>query len=282
MAAAVLSPSVLVTGAGRGIGRAVALRMAGRGWEVHAGVRREEDGAALQEAATGTLHPVMVDVADADQVAALPDAVGGRLDAVVNNAGIVVSGPVEAVSAEDLRRQLEVNVVAQVSVTQAVLPLLRATGGRVVFVGSISGRVASPFLGAYSASKFALEAIADALRMELRPWDIRVVLVEPGSIDTDLWRGALDTADAVEASMSGEHRTLYHRQIASMRKTVARIQRQTSPVDKVADTIEIALTTGRPRARYLVGTDARVRLAFQAALPTRAVDAAVSRMTTGR
>jgi NAD(P)-dependent dehydrogenase (short-subunit alcohol dehydrogenase family) len=270
-------PSVLITGAGRGIGRAAALRIADSGWDVYAGVRKAEDAPAAPR-----VTPVVLDVTDADQVAALDSALPADLDAVVNNAGVVVPGPIEGLALDDLRRQLDVNVVGQVAVTQAVLPRLRKSGGRVLFVSSVTGRVATPLMGAYAASKFAIEGLADALRVELKPFGVAVVLIEPGSIDTDLWRGALDTADAVEASMSGEHRTLYGRQIASMRKAVARIQRQTSPVDKVADTIEIALTTGRPRARYLVGTDARVRLAFQAALPTRAVDAAVSRMTTGR
>jgi len=227
------------------------------------------------------VRPVVLDVTDAAQVAALPDTLGERLDAVVNNAGIVVSGPLEAVGVDDLRRQLDVNVVGQVAVTQAVLPLLREATGRVLFVGSVSGRIASPFMGAYNASKFALEGIADAMRMELRRWGIRVVLVEPGSIDTDLWRGALDTADEVEARMAPEHLDLYRTQIKAMRKTVGRIQKRTSPPEKVADTVEIALTTARPKARYVVGADARVQIALRTALPTRVVDAAVARIATG-
>ena len=227
------------------------------------------------------MRPVVLDVTDAAQVAALPDTLGERLDAVVNNAGIVVSGPLEAVGVDDLRRQLDVNVVGQVAVTQAVLPLLREATGRVLFVGSVSGRIASPFMGAYNASKFALEGIADAMRMELRRWGIRVVLVEPGSIDTDLWRGALDTADEVEARMAPVHLDLYRTQIKAMRKTVGRIQKRTSPPEKVADTVEIALTTARPKARYVVGADARVQIALRTALPTRVVDAAEARIATG-
>ena len=191
-------PSVLVTGAARGIGRATALHLADKGWAVVAGVRREEDAAALRSA-DGRLATVLVDVTDDSQVAALPAALPERLDAVVNNAGIVVSGPVEAVPLDELRRQLEVNVVGQVAVTQAVLPKLRASRGRVVFVSSLSGRISTPMTGAYNASKFALEGLADALRMEVRPWGIRVVLVEPAQTDTDMWReadGALDEAVA--------------------------------------------------------------------------------------
>ena len=173
-------PSVLVTGAARGIGRATVLRLAGAGWDVVAGVRRAADGEALTATAgaAGRITPLQLDVSDAGQVAALDGALPQRLDAVVNNAGVVVSGPIEAVPPAELRRQLDVNVVGQVAVTQAVLPRLRAARGRVVFVSSLSGRVSTPMTGAYSASKFALEAVADALRMELRPWGVRVVLVE--------------------------------------------------------------------------------------------------------
>jgi NAD(P)-dependent dehydrogenase (short-subunit alcohol dehydrogenase family) len=175
-------PSVLVTGASRGIGHAVAVSLARSGWQVWAGVRRPEDVAALRAAVPDDrMRPIQLNVCEPDQVLALPEVLDGRLDAVVNNAGIVVAGPVEALDLEELRAQLDVNVVAQVAVTQAVLPLLRASKGRVVFLGSVSGRVSTPFMGAYTASKFALEAVADSLRMELRQWELPVVLVEPGS-----------------------------------------------------------------------------------------------------
>jgi NAD(P)-dependent dehydrogenase (short-subunit alcohol dehydrogenase family) len=275
-------PSVLVTGAGRGIGRSIALRLADRGWKVHAGVRRPDDGESLRKAGVaGAIRPVALDLRDAQQIAGLPQAVDGQLDALVNNAGIVVGGPIEALPVDALRDQLEINVVAQVAVTQAVLPLLRASKGRVVFLSSISGRVSAPFMGAYTASKFALEAVADSLRMELRPWQIPVVLVEPGSMDTDLWRNALDVADEMEAQMSAEHRALYERQLAGMRKAVKNIQKRTGSADKVAVAVERALTAPRPKARYLVGSDARVQVALSGALPTRAMDAAIVRMTTG-
>jgi NAD(P)-dependent dehydrogenase (short-subunit alcohol dehydrogenase family) len=268
-------PSVLVTGASRGIGRTIALHLAERGWDVHAGVRRPEDGEALG----GRIKPIQLDITDPEQVKALPDALGGRLDALVNNAGIVVTGPVEAVKPADLREQLDVNVVAQVAVTQAVLPLLRESKGRIVFVGSVSGRVATPFTGAYNASKFAIVGLAGALRMELKPWDVNVTVVEPGSIDTDLWRNVLETADRDEAEMAPHHRELYASQIASMRKSVAQVQKRTSPPETVAKTVEKALTASKPRARYLVGADARGQVAMQSALPTAAADALIMRFT---
>ena len=274
-------PSVLVTGAGRGIGRAVALRMAERGWTVHAGVRRAEDGEALKQAAgaRGVIQPLELDITDKPSVADLPEALGRQLDALVNNAGAVLSGPIEALAIEDVSAQLELNVVGQVAVTQAVLPLLRESTGRIVFISSVSGRFATPFTGVYNASKFALEGLADTLRMELREWGIGVVLVEPGSIDTDMWRGAHDAADEAELKMSPHHRELYGRQIASMRKAISQTQKRTGSPEKVAAAVERALTASRPRARYPVGLDARAGIALRAVLPTPALDAAVTRMT---
>ncbi len=274
-------PSVLITGASRGIGRACALALEARGWNVYAGVRSELDGARLHAESRGTLVPVTLDVCDEKQIAALPDAVGGQLDALVNNAGIVVGGPVEGLTLDGLRHQFEVNVVGQVAVTQAVLPLLRTAKGRVVFMNSISGRVSAPFLSAYAASKFAMEAIADSLRMELRPWNIGVILIEPGSIDTDIWRNALDVADRTEAELQPQHQQLYASQLAGMRKAIAGIQRRTAPVEKVTAAVEKALTSSRPKARYLVGADARVQATLRAALPTRVLDAATLKMMKG-
>lgn len=273
-------PSVLLTGASRGIGQATALKLAASGWEVLAGVRRPEDGEALVAASpAGRITPLVLDVTDAAQIEALEETLPARVDALVNNAGIVVPGPVEGLTTEDLRRQLEVNVVGQVAVTQALLPRLRASRGRVVFVSSISGRVSSPMMGAYSASKFALEGLADALRMELRRWDIRVVLIEPGAIDTDLWRLAPDTAQETEAALAPELRELYAEHLAGIKKTIPRVAKQASPADRVADAVERALSAQRPRARYLVGTDAYVQSLIGSALPTRAADAAISLFT---
>jgi NAD(P)-dependent dehydrogenase (short-subunit alcohol dehydrogenase family) len=268
-------PSVLITGAARGIGRAAALRLAGHGWEVIAGVRRAEDGQSLTQARPDRIGTVTLDVTDPDQVRALDEALPARLDAVVNNAGVVVGGPVEAVPSAELRRQLEVNVLGQVAVTQAVLPRLRASCGRIVFVSSVSGLVATPMTGAYSASKFALEALADALRMELEPWGIRVVLVEPAQTDTDLWRGADDALTESVAKLSPEHRKLYAKHIAGFRKSIPRSQRMAAPVDGVAAAIEKALTVRQPRARYVVGFSARVQALMAGLTPTRMRDAAL-------
>jgi NAD(P)-dependent dehydrogenase (short-subunit alcohol dehydrogenase family) len=272
-------PSVLVTGAARGIGRATAVRLAAAGWDVAAGVRRAEDGEALTAEAGGRIAPVLLDVTDADQVAALDRVLPGALDAVVNNAGIVVGGPIEGVPLDELRRQLEVNVVGQVAVTQAVLPRLRTSRGRVVFVSSLSGRVATPMTGPYNASKFALEAVADSLRLEVRPWGIKVVLVEPAQTDTDMWRKADGALDEQVAALAPAHRELYAKHIDGFRKTIPRSQRMASPVDGVAETIERALTARRPRARYVVGVGPRVQGALAQLTPTPALDALLAAAT---
>lgn len=273
-------PTVLVTGASRGIGRTTALRLAAAGWDVLAGVRRAEDGEALlADAPAGRLTPILLDVADDAQIAALDDLLPPTLDAVVNNAGIVVPGPLEAVSSADLRTQFEVNVVGAAAVTRAVLPRIRAARGRIVFVSSVSGRLSTPMTGAYNASKFALEGLADAWRVELRPWGIRVSLVEPAMTDTDLWRLADETNDAAEAALSPAHRELYAAHIAGFRKTIPLMQRMAKPVDGAAAAIERALTARRPRARYVVGRDAHAQAVLGELTPTPLRDALFARAT---
>ena len=271
-------PTVLITGASRGIGRAAAFRLAAGGWDVIGGVRKEEDGESLIEGSGGGITPVLLDITDADQVAALDAALPKRLDAVVNNAGIVVGGPVEGVPIAEFRRQLEVNLIGQVAVTQAVLPRIRESRGRIVFVSSLSGWISSPMVGAYSASKFGLEGMADALRLELRPWHIPVVLVEPAQTDTDMWQGAMDQLDEVVEMMSPEHRLLYAKHIDGQRKGIPKSQKMATPAEGAAAVIVVALTARRPRARYVVGTAPRVMGAVARVAPTRAMDAVLRTM----
>ncbi len=273
-------PSVLISGASRGIGRATALRLARAGWDVYAGVRKEADGEELAaEAPGGLVHPVLLDVADDESIAVLDGVLPERLDAIVNNAGIVVSGPIETLSAADLREQFEVNVVGAVALTNLVLPRLRQSRGRIVFVSSLSGRVSTPMTGAYNASKFAIEAIADAWRLELRRWGIKVILVEPAMTDTDLWRQAPETLEAEAAEMSAEHRDLYGEHLDGMRKAVPRIQKMAKPVDTVTAAIERSLTVAKPKARYPVGVDVRVQAALLGVTPARLMDAVNGRLT---
>lgn len=242
-----------------------------------AGVRRADDGVRLKAATTGLLEPVELDVTDEAGVERAVKEIGERLDgtltAVVNNAGIGVGGPIEYIALDDWRRQFEVNVIGQIAVTKACLPLIRAaSNGRIVFIGSIGGRVSTPLMGPYSASKFALEAITESLRHELRPAGIKVALVEPGAIKTPMWAKANDTADDIEAQLPPEGRRRYGKAIAGIRTGFATQDRNAIPAQRVAEVIEKALSSSRPRARYLVGRDAHVAATIARFLPDSARD----------
>jgi NAD(P)-dependent dehydrogenase (short-subunit alcohol dehydrogenase family) len=268
-------PSVLVTGAARGIGRATALRLADAGFDVYAATRQPTDAASLVAEGRPRLTPVTLDITSPADIAALDDVLPDRLDGVVNNAGIVVGGPLEVLPLDQLREQLEVNVLGQVAVTQAVLPRLRAAKGRVVFVSSVSGLIVTPTMGAYNASKFALEAIADVFRLELAPWGIRVVSVLPAQTDTDLWRTADDVLETAAGTMDPAERELYAEHIEGMRRAIPKAQKAAAPVDVVVKVIEKALTTSRPRARYVVGAGPRAQVALARVMPTPVLDAAL-------
>ena len=199
-----------------------------------------------------------------------------ELNGVVNNAGYALGGPVEGVPIDGWRQQFEVNLFGQVAVTQAVLPKLRPVRGRIVFVSSMSGRVSTPMTGAYNASKYAVEGMADALRMELRPWRIRVALIEPAQTDTDIWRDADASFDEAMAMISAEHKALYAKHIAAARKGIPRIQKMLAPAEGVAAAIERALTARRPRARYVVGASAKAQSAMAKLTPRPLFDATIS------
>lgn len=273
-------PAVLVTGAGRGIGLATTRRLAAAGWTVHAAARSDAHRAEL--GSIENVVPVELDITSESDVAALPGRLPDRLDGLVNNAGIAVHGPIEALSRADVARQLDVNVAAQVAVTQAVLPALRAARGRIVFVSSVSGRVATPGTGIYCASKYAVEGLADALRIELRPWRIGVSLVEPGPTRTDMWTGVFDDFDAATAAMSEEHRSLYRKQISGMRRLLPAMQRSAVDPDVVATRIEHALTARRPRRRYLCDTASRAQVVATGLTPQLITDRVISLATRSR
>ncbi len=266
----------LVTGAGRGIGRAVAEELAASNYRVYAGVRSDT---AAEELAAASAHivPVELDVTVADHVAALDAVLPPRLDALVNNAGIAVAGPVETIDPDEMRHQFEVNLIGPLALTRAMLPRLRAARGRIVFISSVNGRLSFPGTGVYNASKFALEGIADCLRVELRPWGVAVVLVEPGVTDTDPWREMMSVLDEVAARLSPEDRQLYGAHLAGQRAMCRKLQQRTAPASGVAEAVRRALTRRRPGARILVGTDAHVLAALKAVLPTPALDAVWAR-----
>lgn len=268
---------VLVTGAGRGIGRATALRLAHAGWHVFAGVRTDLAGEQLvidAGALSGRVTPVELDVTVPAHLEALLETLPERLDALVNNVGIAVAGPLETLSRADLQRQFDVNVTGPMTLTSALLPRLRRSprGGRVVVISSVNGRVSFPFTGAYNASKYALEALADCLRVELHPFGVQVTLVEPGVVDTDPWHEMDALIDDLEAGLPTELRTLYAQHFAGERQLVATIRRNAQPPDRVAAAVERALTLRRMRPRTLVGKDARAIVAMRTLLPARGLD----------
>jgi NAD(P)-dependent dehydrogenase (short-subunit alcohol dehydrogenase family) len=265
-------PSVLVTGAARGIGRSITEHLAARGWDVIAGVRSDADAAAVTAADPRRIKAVILDVTNDAHIAALADTLPERLDAIVNNAGIAVGGPIEAVGTDDWRRQLDVNVIGQMAVTRAVLPRLRTSRGRIVFISSVNGRLSMPMIGLYCASKFALEAAADALRMELRPWHVPVSIVEPAQTDTDMWRTADTMVADAEAALSPAQRALYAGHIAGMKKMIPMARRMAVDPAKVSAVVETALTTRRPRARYVVGAGPKAQVVLMAYLPTAVRD----------
>ncbi|MDR7421161.1 MAG: SDR family oxidoreductase [Armatimonadota bacterium] len=267
--------AVVVTGASRGIGEACALRLAAAGFHVFAGVRRAADGEALRQEAGGALSPLLLDVTSAASLAAAASvvdaAVGqGGLAGLVNNAGIAVPAPLEFLPPEELRRQFEVNVVGQLAATQAFLPALRRARGRIVNMSSVSGLIASPMLGAYATSKFALEAMSDVLRLELSLWGLHVVVIEPGSVATSIWETSLGRGEAILAAAPGAA-ALYGPAIAAARRFARRRAAAGLRPDVVARAVEHALTAPRPKTRYLVGADARLG-ALVRRLPDRVRD----------
>ena len=270
----------LVTGASTGIGQACALHLDGKGHRVFAGVRHEKDAAHLVEEGSGRVVPVFLDVTDEAQIDAAAKKIteeAGSLQGVVNNAGIARGGPLEYLPIPIWREQLEVNVLGQVAVTKAMLPLIRDGSGRVVFIGSISGKVATPLLGPYDASKFAIEAVAEALRHELRSWKISVSVVEPGAVKTPIWDKARDEADRMERELPSEAKVRYKAHIDAVRKGIEMQDRQGVSPYKVAEAVEHALFSARPKTRYPVGIDARAQSAMVRFLPDRTREAIIRR-----
>jgi NAD(P)-dependent dehydrogenase (short-subunit alcohol dehydrogenase family) len=273
--------AVVVTGASSGIGEACARRLAGLGFQVFAGVRKAEDGERLAREIAG-VTPLRIDVTDGDSIAAAAQTVSeqtqGRLAGLVNNAGVAVPAPIEHQPIDDFRRQIEVNLIGQVAVTQAFLPQLRAARGRIVNMSSIGGKVAVPLLGAYAASKFAIEGFSDSLRRELRPWGIHVAVIEPGTIATPIWDKGIASGDELEATMSEQAKRDYGPLIATVRTASEQGAKTGLPPDAVAKDVAHALTAKRPKTRYLVGREAKSRALLARILGDRAIDAGVARV----
>lgn len=269
--------AVVITGASTGIGRACALYLAKEGYWVFAGVRKQADADFLRQKASGPLTPVFIDVTDpetiADSLKTVIASVGQvGLAGLVNNAGIGRGGPLEYLPLADLQTQFEVNVIGQIAVTQAFLPLLRQARGRIINMSSISGRVAMPFVGPYSASKFALEALTDSLRVELRPWGIAVISIQPGVIATPIWDKSIAKADELLASFPAEVERLYGDKLAVIHKELQAAAQRGTPAETVAKVVAKALGADRPKTRYLVGPDAKLAAWLVWLLPDRLRD----------
>ncbi len=279
--------AVLVTGASTGIGQAIAIHLDELGFRVFAGVRKDVDGERLRTTASERLRPVSLDVTSSESIAAaaaeVVDVSGEKaLAGLVNNAGIAVSGPLEFMPVEELRRQLDVNVVGQIAVTQAFLPMLRRARGRVVNMGSVGGRIALPLLGPYAASKFAMEALTDSLRREVRRWGIEVSIVEPGGVATPIWDKSAAAADELLDGMPPEANELYGDLIGAVRKEAQKTGEEGLPPLEVAKAVGHALSAEKPRTRYLIGRDAKSRVAIARVTSDRAFDSLIARSLTGR
>ncbi len=282
MAVAPTRGAVVITGASTGIGHASALHLASLGFKVFAGVRREEDAERLRAAANGRIEPVQIDVTDQASIESaagrVREATGGRIAGLVNNAGIAVPGPLEHLPIDEFRRQIEVNLTGQVAVTQSFLPMLRPGRGRIVNIGSIGGRVGMPLLGPYAASKHAMEGLTDSLRRELRPSGIEVSIIRPGPIATEIWQRGNTKADELLERMPAaqEH---YGTVIAGARAGAAQRMKEAIPPQEVAEVVAHALTSDKPRTRYLVGPRTRLLALMATFLPDRWFDRLIERMS---
>jgi NAD(P)-dependent dehydrogenase (short-subunit alcohol dehydrogenase family) len=236
----------------------------------------------LRSESSGNVTPLSIDVSDGESIRAaaarVTEAVGERgLAGLVNNAGISITGPLEFIPIDELRRQLEVNLVGQVAVTQAFLSLLRKARGRIVNISSIGGRIALPFVGPYAASKFGIEAISDSLRRELRPWGIEVSVIEPGSVATKIWEKGTVQARELSETLPPEGQELYGGAVGKMLKLAAETAARGIPPEEVAKDVVHALTSPKPKTRYLVGRDAKMRARVSALVSDRTFDRLVAR-----
>lgn len=267
--------SIVITGCSTGIGRSAAIELA-RNFRVFAGVRSAKTGEELKVEAGANLVPIQIDVTDVKSIAAAARVVSEQspegVYGLVNNAGIVVAGPIEGIPLDEFRKQFDVNVIGLVAVTQAFLPLVRKARGRVVNVGSIAGRITVPFIGAYSASKFAVEAISDALRRELEPHGVKVSLIEPGSVDTPIWDKSFNKAEDLRSGLAKDMEVLYSERMNHFENMAKKLGRQGISVNHVTKAITHALSSSWPKTRYLVGAEAKVTAFLAKVVPDKAMD----------
>lgn len=278
--------SVLVTGASSGIGKAAAFALLEAGFRVFAGVRSDRAGLQLRtETPAGTAERLVtleLDVTNDAQIRAAVERIAAAtgssgLWGLFNNAGISVAAPLEFVTTDDLRRQLEVNVVGQHAVTRAFIPLLRIARGRILTTGSVAGFIAMPGLGPYAMSKHAMEAFSDSLRRELRPWGIHVSLLEPGTIATDIWQKGLSEFDETMRAPPPGLVESYGGLLNSMHELAQKSVRHASPPTVVARDVLHAFTAPRPRTRYCMGADSGMQR-WISRLPDRWTDTLLGKL----
>jgi len=279
---------VLITGTSTGIGRACAVYLARKGFVVLAGARKEADAPVLETVGNQQICPVRIDVTDAASITAaaqrVREVVGeAGLCGLVNNAGVGVLGPIEFVPIEGWRKQFEVNVFGQVMVTQAMLPLLREHvarfghgSARIINITSIGGRLAQPILGPYTASKFAMESISDSLRLELRRQGIRICVIQPGAVQSEIWRKGQEQTSTFPPDSPA--RVLYGQVIDGVEATARNAEKTAVPAEDVAKVVETCLTKRRPRTRYLIGKDAKSAALAQSILPTTWFDGIMAKV----
>ena len=273
------SRAVVVTGTSSGIGRACALLLARQGYTVFAGVRKVADGDAIRSDGGDRIIPLQVDVTDHDAVVAAASTVASELRArdaslvaLVNNAGIGLSAPLEFQPLADIRSAFEINVIGQIAVTQAFLPLLRETRGRVVNICSVGDRIAIPFGSSLNGSKAAFAMMSEALRLELRPWGMHVVIIDPGAITTPAVDKTLGDPDAMLSRMPPDAERLYGKFFRSFIARAGKRERNGSPPDIVASAVLAAVRDAHPRRRYVVGKGARTLATLPRVLPAPLLD----------
>jgi NAD(P)-dependent dehydrogenase (short-subunit alcohol dehydrogenase family) len=277
---------ILVTGTSTGIGRAATFTLAENGYGVLAAVRKQEDvESLLAEGGTrrvvGAVEPIILDVTDAGQIAAAVEivrakiAAGGRLHAIINNAGAQWAGPIETMPLTEWRSQFDVTFFGPIALTQQLLPQLRASGGRVINVTSVGGIMPGPMIAAYQAAKAAFEAVSDSMRIEFSPFGVHVSAIAPGSISTPMLNRSPDQLNRLAAALPKSLQPVYADALRAFAKTVASAQRFSTSPAKASLTILRAVAAPRPRTRYLIGTDAKLSAFLKRNLPDRWMDAII-------
>ncbi len=274
-----MNKSIVVTGSSTGIGYQAALTLVKRGHTVFAGVRSDVDKSRLEGLGFSNLIPVILDVTEPESLNGFMKKVENvRIDGLVNNAGIVIAGPLEFIPIGEFRKQLDVNVVGLLDITQRLIPHLRVSHGRVVNISSLSGRLTRPFIGAYSASKFAVEALSNALRLELSPWGIQVSSILPGAVKTPIWEKSEKVVEKNLSLITSEERGLYQKYLDRLRSRIREGRRRALGVEDVVEVIERALFSKHPKVRYFVGPTARSYARFFQFVPDRVLDLMMKRI----